>query len=58
MLWNEILGGFVIAGFFGNADAASLVGSVIAPKRTGSLSDHRECAHRPYYRHAVVRLFG
>ena len=42
---------------FGNADAASLVGSVIPPKRTSSLSDDRECGRRPDYRHALVRLF-
>ena len=59
MLWKEILGGFLIAGFL-----ATLMphrwwkGNVIPPKRTGSLSDDRQCARRPDYRHALVRLFG
>jgi len=56
---EEILGGFVSAGFL-----ATLMphrwwkGNVIPPKRTGSLSDDRQCARRPDYRHALVRLFG
>src|SRR3982750_1684412 len=56
--YGRILGGFVSAGFL-----ATLMphrwwkGSVIPPKRTGSLSDDRECARRLDYGHALVRLF-
>ena len=57
MLWKEILGGFLIAGFLGDAGAARLVASIISPKRTCCCSIDRKRTGRPDHRRNLIRLF-